>query len=123
MNTQLTVKQAIAEGFEKCGFAGHEWQNLMDISEVTEDDFNHGKIELAEKTPNHYAIDWTEFRDRALDGYFDSDTGDDDAKDIEMLLDEIKPEFEALAAKVNEQFLKRPWWTLTSIELIPDNEA
>jgi len=118
MKTQLTISQAIAEGYEKCGYNGRDWQHLMNISEMMPEDFD-STIVLAEKIPNHYLTDWTDFRDTALDGYFGAEHQEDDFNGVQGDLNQFKTEFTALSEKVNEYFKTRPWWKLTNIKLIP----
>lgn len=120
-NQKLTVKEALEQGYDKCGYDGTDFQHLMTISELNQEDFENnyrGKIVIASNEPNYVTIDKSEIMDFLTDRYFD-ESPDDDLADITACFDEETEKIERFVNEINDIFRKKEWFYLTSIELIP----
>lgn len=121
MKTQLTLKEAIEQGYTKVGTNASGWQHLHDIEDFTNWDFDgRTKYFLAEKEAQYHLRETKDLAemiaDRISDDYAD-ETGCDDVNDI---LDRIKAiDFSAVNQKINYVMTNYPYWTLTTIELVP----
>lgn len=49
---QLTVKEAIQQGYGYCFIIGTDWKELKELSDLTDDEFDH-ELVLAEKEPSY----------------------------------------------------------------------
>lgn len=54
MANALTIKEALSQGYEKCGVPRSEWQCLTNIEDLTEEDLTDGYY-LAQKEPNYFS--------------------------------------------------------------------
>jgi hypothetical protein len=121
MKTQLTIAEALAEGFTKVGTDTTGWQHLHELSDMTAADFDgRTKYFLFTKEAQYCMRETKDFADmvadRISDDYAD-ETGSDDVKDI---FEEIKAlDFSSITQKINFVMSSYPYWTKTSIELIP----
>lgn len=120
MKKQLTIKEALGEGYTKVGTDASGWQHLHDIEDLSSADFNgRTKYLLAQKDDQYHLRDHEDLAeliaDRISDDYAD-ETGCDDVNDI---FEQIKAiDFSAVTDKINEVMNRFPYWGLTDIELI-----
>lgn len=120
-NQKLTVKEALEQGYEKCGYDGRDFQRLMQISELSPEDFESnygGKLVLSSNEPNYVTIDKSEIMDFLIDRYFD-ESPDDDLADITACFDEQTEKIERFVSEMNDIFRQKEWFYLTTIELVP----
>lgn len=122
---QLTVKEAIEQGYTHFGFSTGDFQHLSTIEDAEAGDFlpneyRGGHAVLAEKQPYYLNIDGDAIRDTLTDQICDSDTYMDDAGTIEDALKEMEG-WNEFAAKINDTLKKHPYWILTDIKLIPND--
>lgn len=120
MKKQLTIKEALAEGYTQVGTDAPGWQQLYDIEDLSPADFDcKTKYFLAQKETQYHLRESKDIAgliaDRISDDYGD-ETGCDDVNDI---LEQIKAiDFSTVTDKINEVMNNFPYWGLTDIELI-----
>jgi V8-like Glu-specific endopeptidase len=119
---QLTVKEALEQGYTKFGFDGREWQSALDLqTDIDADTFSgqSGKPLLFHKEEYHPGIDAESIKDLLADhiacNHYD-ETGDD-TDNVEDAVREL--DFESVAEMINEKLLSTTYYKLTDIELIP----
>lgn len=119
MKTQLTVQQAIAEGFEYAGIKGEQFQRVASIDGIGIDALKTGKYYLATKEKTHPTINAASLLDlisNQVDSEWYDETHDDDSGVYESLAGIDLTEITAL---MNES-LKKVWNVkITDIQLIP----
>lgn len=118
---KLTLKEALEQGYTKCGFDATGWQSLHEISDLSDSDFE-GEIKyfLACKEPQYHLRNTKDLAemiaDRISDDFAD-ETGCDYIKDI---FEELKAiDFSSVCQKINYVMTSHPYWTITKIQLIP----
>ena len=118
MKKQLTVEQAIAEGFEYAGHKDVGWQNYVEISDMHEQDLKDDSYYLVSKEKDHPSISAEMIKDLITDDVdcrFCDETGCDDSTVSDALHD---VDFSAIAKEVNEA-LSVIWSSkITDIQLI-----
>lgn len=122
MTEQLTVKQALEQGYTHYGYEKWtDYQRLCSIEDISEDDFNAGVILLAQKEKHFFTVDEDDIKEAVVDtlvsNYCDQ-SGDDDGDNIHTELSDLI-QVADLVNVVNEFFAKHSWRYLTKIELIP----
>lgn len=122
--TTITVKEALAQGYERCGYESLENQNLIRIDQLEQEDFepyHGGQLVVAKKESNSASISTEEVIEWLTDGYFDTDGNpDDDVHDMELRLKEKTEVINDFVNKMNEVFSEKKWWFLDeSLRLIP----
>lgn len=126
--SKLTIKQALAEGYTLCGEDGLEWQSLMHIEELTDDEIvetnSRGKrLVLASKEPKVHMTSPKNLMDQAIDDYYNNDDfSNDDTGEIDHAIRANQELFEEFATKLNEIYATKKVWLLTKIELIPNGD-
>lgn len=121
---KLTLKEAKEQGYTKVGTDASGWQHLYDIDDLSAIDFeSNTKYFLADKETQYHlrnAKDLAEMvADRISDDFAD-ETGCDDVNDI---LEAIKAiDFSSVCQKINYVMTEYPYWTLTKIELVYEND-
>lgn len=117
---ELTVREAIKQGYTMYGFASRDWQYLNELhddvfSEVEEHE--HKDLVLAEKNPNYPTISAETIAERLADQVADSYNmicnSDDDA--VYNTVAEI--DYSAIATKINKELEQHKYWMLTDIKL------
>lgn len=120
---QLTVKEALEQGYTKCGYAGTEWQSALDITELDESDFVkedwRGELVLMSKQSSHptFSVDQIkELLAETISERHSDETGDDtdNVYDTIMALD-----FTATADMIEKALSGCPFWWVTDIRLVP----
>ena len=121
----ITVKEALEQGYERCGYDSLENQNLKQLDQLEAEDFepyHGGHLVLAKKEANSASISTGEVIEWLTDRYFDTDGNpDDDTHDMELCLKEEEKTIEDFVSKINEVYSKKQWWFLDSdLRLVPD---
>jgi len=118
-NKKLSIKQALEQGYEFCGWANETYQRLKKIEDLDDSDFlpvDNDYLVLAEKEPFYAAVDAEGLIEYCHDQYHDQ-TNDDDYDDSDDSIKELILDFKELATKVNEKLKSKPHWRLTKIQL------
>jgi len=119
----ITVKEALEQGYELCGYENLENQSLMSISDLSEEDFepyHNGKLCVAHKQPNSTTISSEEVIEWLVDRYFDTEGNpDDDSHDMELCFKEQKEVIKEFVSKMNDIYSKKQWFFLADLQLIP----
>jgi hypothetical protein len=118
MESKLTVKQALAEGFEYCGIDGHEFQALQYITDLEADEIASSDYRLFSKETTVPTVDKDTLIDRAVDDAYDSLDFRVDTSDIR---DSVKEslDWDSITQKINEALKAHTFHLLTKIKLIP----
>lgn len=121
----ITVKEALEQGYERCGYDSLENQNLKQLDQLEAEDFepyHGGHLVLAKKEANSASISTGEVIEWLTDRYFDTDGNpDDDCHDMELCLKEQEKTIEEFVSKMNEVYSKKQWWFLDSdLRLVPN---
>ncbi len=115
---KITIKEALEQGYTQCGYKGVDYQNLMDIATLINEDF-HKTILVAKPEAHSVSISSCEIIEYLCDRYSE-ESPDDDNFDIELCLKEKKELIEKFVSDMNEVYSKKQWWYLSNtIELIP----
>lgn len=121
-NKKLTINEALEQGYSLCGWSEKEWQSLINIEDLSEDDFEYGSgvMVVASKQENVFTIDSETLNEIVADYIYDNYTQEcaDDTDEIYDLVKEI--DFTEIVNTINEKISIKKWWTLTNIELIPN---
>lgn len=122
---QLTVKEAIEQGYTHWGYDSGEFQRLGRLEDFSNSDFKdainygYGDCVLAEKQPWYLNISAGDMRDMISDHVMAQDNyKDDDYNIIPDALKEVEG-WDAFAAKINAKLREHPYWNLTHIKLLP----
>jgi hypothetical protein len=116
---KLTIKEALEQGYTKCGYDSTEWQSLMEIEEMNPVDFEQQKIVLADKQSNYSSVDQDDVRGSLADiiSYRRSDETNDDTSNVYDTI--MSLDFTSTVTQINEALKAHPYWFMTKIELIP----
>jgi hypothetical protein len=124
---KITVKEALEQGYERCGYDLLENQNLIQLDQLEAEDFESykGHLVLAKKEANSASIDTTEVIEWLVERYFDTDGNpDDDGHDMELCFKEKTGIIEDFVLKMNEVYKEKLWWFLDSdLRLVPDENG
>lgn len=123
MSEQLTVKEAIEQGYTHYGYDNGGFQHLSTLEDISpadleESEWRGGHPVLAQKEPFFMSISADDVRDNVTDHICDQEEYMDDSGTIEDALKEMDI-WEGFAAKINDTLKKHPYWYLTEIKLIP----
>lgn len=124
-NQTMTIAEALAKGYDKCGYDNQDWQHLMSIDELSEDDYkpyHNGKIVLADTQAVTYSIDVDDIVDRIIDMIDNQeDINDEDHQMVEYLDEykELKSDLNPIVDKINSYIGKHKVYYLTDIILTP----
>lgn len=117
---QLTVKEAIEQGYTHFGREGEDFQHLYQLDSVDAryiggDDY---KYVVADKKAHYLSIDADSIWDMVQDSIMGSSEFSDDTDSIP---DSLKAEvpWEEYATKINSVLQGHPYWYLTDIKLVP----
>jgi hypothetical protein len=117
--TALTRKQAIAEGYSYCGFAGEEYQTIQDISDLTVLEIEVNNYRLFEKEGTPPSVDNERLQDilaDAIEENWASETNDDTFEVFEIVKN---IDFTDVAERINKALAGKLNYKLTDIELLP----
>lgn len=120
---KLTVKEALEQGYTKCGYELAEWQTLLEVSDFAnpaefEEHWNK-KMVLFSKNEYHPSIDADTIKE-LLAEHIAINHADETGDDTDNVEDSIKElDFEPTAKLINEKLQSVSYWTATNIQLIP----
>lgn len=117
MESAMTVKQAIEEGFEFCGREGHEFQALQYITDLDPNEIESCDYRLFSKETVSPSIDKDSLIDRAADDAYDSLDFNVDTSDIKDAITEAV-DWETVERQINEALKAHTFHLLTKIKLI-----
>ncbi len=119
MRDKMTIKEALEAGYTHCGYAGVEYQSLMLIEHVDEDNFEFGgEILIAEKEGLKPIASAEKIREMIAD-QMESDWGNDTQDDTEEVYNTIiKMDFSDVADRINKALESKQSFLLTNIELV-----
>jgi len=118
---QLTIKQAIDEGYTKYGFASRDWQTTQDLhddifDEVEPEDWDD--IVLFEKESTTPSISAKEIAELLSDYIGDNDS-EECMREDEQIYDAVKAiDFTDISEKINKAMESHKYWMLTDIKLV-----
>lgn len=117
---QLTVKQAIEQGYTHFGRAGEDFQHLCQLDSVDVNGIGDDIYEyvLADSKAHHLSIDGDSIWDMVQDSVMASSDFSDDTDAIPDALKEGVP-WSEYADKINAVLQNHPYWYLTKIKLVP----
>lgn len=121
MNSKLTVKEALEQGYIYFAKDQGEFQHLHRIEGITEADFEDGPQMLAEKDSYYTpAVSSEEIAETLADIVY-SQCGDETGDDTDDVYDIVKSlDFTDAANRINEALKYKKYYKLTSIQLIPN---
>ena len=118
---ELTVKEALEQGYTKAGTKCNDWQSLVDLQDIKDYDSRETTFYLADQKENNPSIDAEQIKDLLIDhisvNHCD-ETGDDTDDVYDLLTAMDLSEFEAIATKLNEILKAKKYFWLTDIKLI-----
>ena len=114
---QLTIKQALAEGYTKCLQDGNE--TVEDIGDV-EDSLNDGDFFwICQKEPTPYTIGPQTIKDCLVDHVLNQSEMNDEDGELGEIVERIADDvFTPLTKIINEALSERKYWEVTNIQLI-----
>lgn len=122
--TQLTVKEAIEQGYTLYGYDGYGYQSLFEISDLDADEIesaedNGRTIIAADKEPRYVSVTVKDLYDDLIDNLMDREEAKGkDTREIEHLV-KTAVDWDDIAAKINAALKTRPYYPLTDIKLVP----
>ncbi|MCF2487480.1 hypothetical protein [Dyadobacter sp. CY347] len=117
MESRMTAKQAIEEGFEFCGTNGHEFQALQYITDLDQNEIESGDYRLFSKETVCPCIDRDSLIDKAIDEAYDSLDFHVDTSDVRETVKE-SVDWESITNQINEALQVHTFHLLTDIKLI-----
>ena len=119
----MTIAEALSEGYTRCGHEGREYQTLMKIEVLTEDDWEYAegrgdRIMVADNEMHTAKLDADFLMDYLNDQYHETEENPDDTEDMVAYLKEAKPMIDEFVEKINAIYAKKEWYFLTDIEII-----
>lgn len=123
---QLTVKEALEQGYTHWGYDNRDFQHLSRLEGLMEGDFKdgpafelYGYIVLAQKEPYYLSISSDTVQEIISDHIMSQDNYcDDDFNTVPDALKEVEG-WDEFAVKINAKLKEHPYWYLTQIKLIP----
>ncbi len=120
---QLTVKEALEQGYTQFLYSSGGFQRLSSLSEICEEDFKKDGVELVEKEPHHpLGLDVESFREDIADNLecqHSGETGDDTSEVYNTVISIDLKEFESIVNIVNDKLSGLNYYKSTGIKLIP----
>ena len=116
--SQLTIKQAIYQGYTHCGNASKEWQSLQKISDIKEIDFKYQDFVLASKKPVTFIFNEMQIKELLVDVISDLEA-DETGRDDDNLYEALKSlDCSDLSKQVVAILNNNKTWQITDIKLI-----
>lgn len=120
---QLTIKQAIEQGYTRYGFASKEWQTVEELHDYIFEEIEpdeHEDVVLCEKEGQYPSITRNEIAD-ILSEYIGENDDEICARDSDEVYETVKGyDFTYLSIELNSKLKKHEYWILTDIQLIPN---
>jgi len=115
---QLTVKEALEQGYEKFCYANEGFQALHDIKEANEQDFARG-VEIISKEPFYAGIDADSLKELIAED-IECNWVDQTGDDTEQVFNAVKElDFTDMAKMINDKLNAIPYYRSTGIKLVP----
>ena len=115
---ELTVKEAIREGYTHYGIDGRDWQTVEDLGDIEDNDFEEWDLILFEKKSNCTSISNNELSD-LLSDYIGEQDSENSGRDDDQVYDEIKNiDYTEIVNTINKSLEKYKYWSSTNIKLI-----
>lgn len=114
---EMTLAQALADGYEFCGIEGAEFQVLQYITDLDEEDFQDDHWRLFSKETVSPVINKEDVIDRAVDEAYDSLEFHVDTSDIRDTV-RAAVDWDSIVAKINDDLAGHAFHKLTDIKLI-----
>lgn len=116
---KMTVKEALNNGYTKCGIEGEQWQTLMNVEEV---DFEQDKVivlaGIEEEQPTITDVDFKE-----LIGDYLNDPDNCGGRDDDEIYDAVEEmDFSKIVDKINFKMKDFGFRMMTDIVLIPNKD-
>lgn len=120
---KLTVKEALEQGYTKCGYELAEWQTLQDVEDFLNpeefEDWGNRKMVLFSKDSYSPSIDAETIKD-LLAEHIACNHADETGDDTDNVEDSVRElDFESVAKMINEKLSTTSYWKATDIQLIP----
>jgi hypothetical protein len=117
---ELTIKEAIEQGYEKYGFLDKEWQTTNELSDLdpNDDKENFEDIVLFEKNSSQPTIDDETIANMLADYIADQDSHDCGRDDDSVYKTVAAMDFKDIAAKINKELEQHEYWMITDIKLV-----
>jgi len=117
---ELSVSDAIKQGFTMYGFGGCEWQVTNDLhddvfDEVDPEDWEN--LVLFEKTSSQPSIDSKTIAERLADLIADEDSDNCGRDDDRVYKTVMEMDFEDVAKMINDKLSEHKYWMITDIKL------
>ncbi|NRB81994.1 MAG: hypothetical protein HRU38_25635 [Saccharospirillaceae bacterium] len=118
---QLTVKEAIKQGYKYYGFGNKEWQTAEELddgvfAEVDEDDWDD--LVLFEKNASQPTIDSRTIANMLADYIADQDSNDCGRDDDCVYKTVEEMDFKKVAENINKELEQHKYWMITDIKLV-----
>lgn len=115
---QLTIPQALEQGYRYYGYEALEWQPLSPLEDCltwSPEALKFGTLRLFDKEPIYRSVDENGLRDMVTDAVMDNSSADD----TEAVPDALKAEvpWKEFADKINAVLKEHPYYRLTDIKL------
>lgn len=113
----MTKEEALSKGYSLCGFDKLDYQSLMNIADLSDDEIKERKFLIADKdsiTPSISADSIKELLSETIESDWGNDTGDDTEEVYKTIQ---KLDFSETAKMINEALTKIKCYKLTKIEL------
>jgi hypothetical protein len=114
---EMTVAQALAEGYEKCLQDGH--YAVENIDDVATDELEENTYWVCEKEPNVFTVSPDQLRDMLSDHVARTQTFDDDDVSAQAVLEIPLEKFDQASELLNALLADKKWWLSTDIQLVP----
>lgn len=120
---QLTVKQALEQGYDKWLYANRGFQGLSDLKSIEPYDFSKGKIELVHFEPyspvGMSAKDIIELIADQIENDHSGESGDDTLQVWHSLKEIDEKHAQPLVDAIDAELQKLNYYKSSGIELIP----
>lgn len=117
---QLTVKEALEQGYKYCGFSGREWQSLIPIEDLTDEDFAEDTYVLAGKEPRQYLTSNEVIADLIADTISNNEADESGRDDDEVYIGLKSLDYSGVVEMINNELEKHKYRTFTYIKLTPN---
>lgn len=122
MEKEMTVKEALAQGYDKYIYPADGWQRLNEVSDVEDIDWSKGPV-LIDPTPltapTMSAEDIADTLADQMEAMYYDETSSDDTSGIVDSVKEI--DFSAIEAALKTAMEKHIYYKQSDIRLVPDS--
>lgn len=123
MSNKLTVKEALEQGYVFFAQDKGEFQHLHRIDVIKDADFEFGPYMLAEKESYYTPSISSEEIAETLADIIYSQCGDETGDDTDDVYNIVKAlDFTDAAERINNALVKKKYYKLTKIQLLPNEQ-